>query len=162
MVETICHPRQETLFCSASYIQEGLSDDIKGPAVSGAESYKSLCIAAKNEEKRLAELVKRVQYRKESQQQKPSTPKGPMPTVPKPSQQGQDGAKGKRWKCHKCGDYGHMARECKAPKKESSGKSKGQNGTPAKTNVVDSRPVNHNDPEAICIRSLQVVRALFV
>ena len=138
--------RDTLLLCQ---LQEGLSDDIlKGPAVSGAESYKSLFIAAKNEEKRLAELVKRVQYRKESQQQKPSTPKGPMPTVPKPSQQGQDGAKGKRWKCHKCGDYGHMARECKAPKKESSGKSKGQNGTPAKTNVVDSRPVNHNDPRS--------------
>ena len=40
-----------------SQLQEGLKYDlIESPAVSGADSYKQLCIAAKHEEKRIAEL----------------------------------------------------------------------------------------------------------
>ena len=35
---------------------------MKAPSVSGALEYKTLCIAAKNEEKRIAELRKRRQY----------------------------------------------------------------------------------------------------
>ena len=34
------------------------------PGVSGVDSYSSLCIAAKNEERRLKELEKRQQYNK--------------------------------------------------------------------------------------------------
>ena len=39
-------------------LQDGLRIDLvsKAPAISGAQSYKELCIAAKNEERRLAEL----------------------------------------------------------------------------------------------------------
>ena len=37
---------------------------MKSHAVSGAHSYSSLCIAAKNEERRLVELKKRQQYNK--------------------------------------------------------------------------------------------------
>jgi len=37
---------------------------LKGPAVSGAQSYQGLCLAAKIEEKRQAELWKRILYRK--------------------------------------------------------------------------------------------------
>ena len=111
---------KDTLLLGQS--QERLNDDIKAPAVSGAESYKTLCVAAKNEKKRLAEFRKRLQYRKESQQQKPSTPKGPVLTVPKPSQQCQDGTRGKRWSCYNCGEYGRSF-----PKRESSGKGKGPN-----------------------------------
>ena len=44
-------------------LQEGLRDDImKSPAVSGSLTYPSLCLAAKNEEQRQAELKKRQQY----------------------------------------------------------------------------------------------------
>ena len=39
---------------------------IKSPAVSGADSYGQLCIAARHEEKRLNELVCRQQYHKEN------------------------------------------------------------------------------------------------
>ena len=42
-----------------SQMQEGLS-----AAVSGAGSYQALCLASKNEERRLAELTKRLQYGK--------------------------------------------------------------------------------------------------
>jgi len=42
-----------------SQLQEGLQYDLlKGPAVSGAQSYQGLRLAAKNEEKRQAELKK--------------------------------------------------------------------------------------------------------
>jgi len=47
-------------------LQEGLRYEImRSPAVSGAQSYKELCVAAKNEERRLAELQKYQQYSKE-------------------------------------------------------------------------------------------------
>ena len=48
-------------------LQEGLRYDImKAPAVSGSHGYKELCLASRNEEKRLAELAKRRQYSKPS------------------------------------------------------------------------------------------------
>ena len=44
-------------------LQSGLTLELsKAPAVSGAYNYDELCIAAKNDEKRLAELEKRQQY----------------------------------------------------------------------------------------------------
>ena len=46
-------------------LHEGLRYDImKAPAVSGATSYTTLCVAAKNEERRLTELRRRHQYSK--------------------------------------------------------------------------------------------------
>lgn len=113
--------------------------------MSGAQSYKSLCLAAKNEENRQAELRKRVQYRKEFQQKSPST-KGTPVTTPKPPSQGHDRAKGKWWRCYNCGQQGHLSCDCKALKKESSGKGRGQSGPPARTNTIDFRTVNPNDP----------------
>ena len=48
------------LYCQ---LQEGLRYELmRGPAVSGATKYQELCIAAKNEEKRLADLQRRQQY----------------------------------------------------------------------------------------------------
>ena len=44
-------------------LQEGLQYRLmEAPAVSGAADYQALCLAAKSEEKRLAELKKRRQY----------------------------------------------------------------------------------------------------
>lgn len=58
-------------------LQEGLKYEIlKGPAVSGAPTYQSLCPAAKNEEKRQAELHRRIHYCKESHYNKPLEKKG--------------------------------------------------------------------------------------
>ena len=46
-----------------SQLQEGFRYEImKAPAVSGSYSYKELCLASRNEEKRLTELAKRRQY----------------------------------------------------------------------------------------------------
>ena len=48
-----------------SQLQEGLRYELmKAPAVSGSHAYRELCLAARNEEKRIAELAKRRQYRK--------------------------------------------------------------------------------------------------
>ena len=43
-------------------LQDGLLEIMNVPAVSGSRSYKELCLAARNEEKRLAELCKRRHY----------------------------------------------------------------------------------------------------
>lgn len=44
-------------------LQNGLKYKImRAPSVSGSQIYKELCLAARNEEKRLAELRKRQQY----------------------------------------------------------------------------------------------------
>lgn len=46
-------------------LMEGLKYElVQGPSVSGAQTYKDLCTAAKNEEHRLAALRKRQQYDK--------------------------------------------------------------------------------------------------
>ena len=44
-------------------LQEGLKYSfMEAPAVSGSQTYSELCLAAKNEEHRQSELVKRQQY----------------------------------------------------------------------------------------------------
>ena len=46
-------------------LQEGLTYTLmESPAVSGAQNYKGLCLAAKREERRLAELKRKQQYLK--------------------------------------------------------------------------------------------------
>ena len=51
-----------------SQLQEGLVYDLmRAPAVSGAQGYRELCLAARNEERRLAELNKRREYQKPCQ-----------------------------------------------------------------------------------------------
>ena len=48
-----------------SQLQEGLQYElVKAPAVSGAQGYQQLCLAARNEERRLLELDRRRQYSK--------------------------------------------------------------------------------------------------
>ena len=57
--------RDTSLYCQ---IQQGLCYELmKAPAVSGATKYQEICIAAKNEEKHLAELRRRQQYGKSTQ-----------------------------------------------------------------------------------------------
>ena len=49
-------------------LQEGLQFELmRAPAVSGAQNFKELCVAARNEEKRLAELRKRRNYQKQAE-----------------------------------------------------------------------------------------------
>ena len=87
---------------------------MRAPAVSGAQNYKELCIAARNEEKRLTELRKCQGYQKQttaspSPAKKPSTVKAKLSPVYNPRP------------CYNCGDTGHFACDCKNKEKESSG-----------------------------------------
>ena len=109
------HETRDTLL--HGQLQEGLKHDIlKGPAVSGAQSYKNLCLAAKNEEKRLAELCKRVQYRKEPHRPPEKETQAIAPRSP--LQAGEEQSKARGWpRCYQCGGYGHISRDCKVPKK---------------------------------------------
>ena len=108
-------------------LQDALKHDLmRAPAVSGAQTYQELCLAARNEEKRLAELKKRQQYMKpttqprlQQQQQQPrrsteanstSRPAASAPTS-------GSSASSQPRKCFLCSEPGHIT--CNCPKKSS-------------------------------------------
>lgn len=66
---------------------------MRSPAVSGAQSYRDLVLAAKNEEKRQSQLRRRQQ-----QTPKQSEPQQPLSWSRRPSSE---------IKCHTCGEMGH-------------------------------------------------------
>ena len=101
-------------------LQEGLKYDImKAPSVSGAQTYKQLCLVAKNEEKRLAELRKGQHY---------GTPQA---TTPNPAQ-------GSDKRCYVCNKAGHLAWDCKASKSESRGRPVSTSTRPLNTRTVQT------------------------
>lgn len=68
--DNLCTETREAIIYGQ--LQEGLCFKlIKGPAVSGAQNYKELCVAAKSEDKRIAELERRQQHLKGSDPQPP-------------------------------------------------------------------------------------------
>ena len=111
-------------------LQEGLRYEIiKSPVVSGARSYKELCTAAHNEEKRLTGLKKRQNYARglPSDFKRRNTPSNisPRPNM-RQHNYGQTLENTDR-RCYVCGEVGHLASKCKQAKKESS---RPQNSTP--------------------------------
>ena len=98
-------------------LQNGLHLDLvsKAPAISGAQSYQELCIAAKNEERWLAELSRRN-----------SIPRSFQPYKSKPNQRltfknvGQKNkSTSQKQRCYICVSPGHLARDCRTSKSES-------------------------------------------
>ena len=104
--------------------------------MSGATKYQELCVAAKNEEKRLAELKRRQHYRKTTQASFPKTTQASFPkTTPQSTDKTQTESMGtaKRpvsvtkpsnpepRKCFLCNRTGHLMRDCKKFKDGNSG-----------------------------------------
>ena len=119
-------------------LQEGLRYRLmEAPAVSGAADYQALRMAAKAEEKRLAELKKRRQYRPDSRRSNTtdttpkSSKKGDRSMTDQNSDRSTKTGKSRSQRriagrCWNCDRPGHMATECRAPKSGASGKT--QNG----------------------------------
>ncbi len=127
-------------------LQDGLKHELmRAAAVSGAIGYKELCLAARNEEKRLAELKKRQQYLLSS-----STPPRQIKKFPErksfiPSTNKTE------MKCFLCHKPGHLARECKSSRtteRESGGR--GDFGkTHTKLVTADSDPTDKGQLESL-------------
>ena len=132
-------------------MQEGLLLKLmESPAVSGALDYKSLCLAAKNEEKWLVELSRRYQYQRgdntylSSQQKKgfQNERASHRQVYDKKQTQQADTQKSKGVQqtheyspeCYNCGKVGHLAKNCRTPKSESSGQSDRKNSDSNKKN----------------------------
>ena len=106
-------------------LQEGLRLELmSAPAVSGARGYPELCIASKNEEKRLADLKRRREYAQSNQSStqqrtkpKQSSSEPRQPTNTQPSQQSDQEKPDRR--CFYCKKPGHLMRDCLRRKKRS-------------------------------------------
>ena len=105
-------------------LKEGLRYEImKAPAVLGSHGYRELCLASRNEEKRLAELAKRRQYSKTPQMStsskirreqpaKDQDTKSPSESLSSQRQQRGEGRNTTQKKCFTCQEPGHFARDC--------------------------------------------------
>ena len=100
-------------------LQDALRHELmQAPAVSGARTYQELCLAVRNEEKRLTELKKREQYLKPLQPpsfRKSIETKPPnKPAVVNPNRGSNFRSSGaESRKCFLCHRPGHLARDCR-------------------------------------------------
>lgn len=119
-------------------LQAGLSYHLlKCPAVSGSQSYKGLCTAAKAEEKCIAELRHRQQYQRRSGPQNSTKPVEQQPTRSQPEDNtwsSKTTAQNNK-QCYICGDTKHLARKCPKRKQESTTP---RNSSPRSTNNSSS------------------------
>ena len=114
-------------------LQEGLKDGIlQSPTVLGSLDYTALCLAAKNEERRLTELARRQHHRNSGPPKGTSTPAAwqiPPPEKEKAKPKPPDCKPGASPECFNCGCHGHLKRDCPHPspaRAESRGRSVSQ------------------------------------
>ena len=129
-------------------LQEGLRYRLmEAPAVSGAPDYQALCLAAKVEEKRLAELTKCQQYIRELRRNHSTSSDSPLQPFEGKNTDGDTkttrgwgagggGGQGVKRKatgrCWTCDKPGHKASECKSKPRG------GENHQPPRTNQVQT------------------------
>ena len=136
-----------------SQLQEGLKYDImRAPAVSGAQGYKELCLAAKNEEKRQAELRKRQKYLKPTTQatsQHSLSKRSTFHKLPEAQASSIPSVGTELRRCYQCNKTGHLARECRAPRTESrgqTGEKRGQTGERREKRMVCECQASEGSP----------------
>ena len=96
---------------------------MEAPAVSGSQSYPELCLAAKNKERRQAELLKRQQYTRQSLQSTNTNQfKGRVSHEFLNTK--MPGRSSNQRKCYVCGSPNHLANQCDAKKEKSQGPKK--------------------------------------
>ena len=120
-------------------LQDGLKYEImRSLAISGALTYKEVCLAARNEEKRLAELKKRQQYSKKNVPAPQSEGKRsfkPQASDAKPRTQNTFNPVRR---CYICNRTGHLAWECRSRSTESRGRVDGKKNSSSRAHQVKS------------------------
>ena len=132
-------------------LQDGLHPELMyNPSVSGALTYQELCMAARNEEKRQAELQKRRMYRPEAigrDQQVNSQPPRSINRQQPSKQLTLNTSMGKQ--CYNCGKLGHLAKDCRKRSMESKASNTGRTSTPGRNpvnrHVSTSNATNEDD-----------------
>ena len=136
-------------------LQEGLSYSLmESPSVSGAQSYRELCIAAKKEERRLAELKKKQQYLKSET----STKRPFQRSYEDTRESGGSGTKTKLFgrqkplRCYLCDSPHHLARDCHKHKTESQGRtSQKVTQVPKGTKMISTRHYTSKQKQSSCV-----------
>ena len=135
-----------------SQLQEGLCYDLmRSSAVSGAQTYKALVTAAKNEEKRNADLRKRRQYQRANPQHpsKPvEQPGRDRPQLQRQMPRGKVAPKNRPGrKCWNCEGTDHLRSQCPHPKKESAGRYPPFTAKQVQSGgTSEDSPKGHDDP----------------
>ena len=134
-----------------SQLYDGLRYNLmRGPAVSGSQNYKELCVAARGEEHRLAALQQRHQLKPPTETSGRSKKPDAGQTNSRGSNQDTTSSLSRKQApssvvsetqviCYNCGMPGHMAKNCRQRKQESKGR------TPNKTGQSQTKQVLSED-----------------
>ena len=134
-----------------SQLYDGLRYNLmRGPAVSGSQNYRELCVAARGEEHRLAALQQRHQLKPPTETSGRSKKPDAGQTNSRGSNQDTTSSLSRKQApssvmsetqviCYNCGMPGHMAKNCRQKKQESKGR------TPNKTGQSQTKQVLSED-----------------